>query len=298
MAARFLLSRASLNLRSSPSYFGSSCSSAAANVFRNLFRPSGGRAAPLASSRSMVSLSSTRLNLTEDISPSLDIGGRVLATVIIGFLGAGKTTLLNHILTSQHGKRIVVIENEFGELDIDSSLVASHSSVSEDIVMVNNGCLCCTVRGDLVKMLLKLAKEKCDKFDHIVIKTTGLAKPSPIIKTFYTYDLVERHVKLDGVVTLVDSMHAMKHLNEVKSRCVVNEVVEQVAYVILNKTDLVDETELDALTKKIKHINGMAQIKNAQFGFVDIDFVLGIGGYDLDRIEHVNVEVSFDEEES
>ncbi|XP_066345792.1 uncharacterized protein [Miscanthus floridulus] len=203
-------------------------------------------------------------------------------------IGSQNTTLLNHILTSQHGKRIAVIENEFGEVDIDSSLIASHSSVTEDIVMVNNGCLCCTVRGDLVKMLLKLVKQKGDKFDHIVIETTGLAKPGPVIETFCSDELVSKYVKLDGVVTMVDCKHAMKHLNEVKARWVVNEAVEQVAYadrIILNKVDLVDDAELEALTNKLKFINGMAQMKTAKFGDVDMDFVLGIGGYDLDRVE-------------
>lgn len=238
--------------------------------------------------RSMVASSKPRLDLAEAVSSVRDEDTRVPATVITGFLGSGKTTLLNHILTAQHGKRIAVIENEFGEVDIDSTLVADHASVAEDIVMVNNGCLCCTVRGDLVKMLLKLVKEKRDKFDRIVIETTGLAKPSPVIETFCSDELVASHIKLDGVVTLVDCKHAMQHLNEVKPRWVVNEAVEQIAYadrIILNKIDLVNESELESLFKRIRNINGIAQIQEAKFGAVDMDFVLGVGGYDLDRVE-------------
>ncbi|XP_027079850.1 uncharacterized protein [Coffea arabica] len=200
------------------------------------------------------------------VATALNLDNRVPATVITGFLGSGK----------------------FGEVDIDGSLVASHSSSNEDIIMVNNGCLCCTVRGDLVKMLLELVKTKRDKFDHIVIETTGLAKPGPVIETFCTDELVSRYVKLDGVVTLVDSKHVIQHLDEVKPRFVVNEAVEQVAYadrIILNKIDLVTGADLEVLMKRIKHINGMAQIKKAKFGVVDMDFVLGVGGYDLDRID-------------
>ncbi|XP_039060048.1 COBW domain-containing protein 1-like isoform X2 [Hibiscus syriacus] len=223
-----------------------------------------------------------------DISTKIPPDNRIPATIITGFLGSGKTTLLNHILTADHGKRIAVIENEFGEVDIDGSLVAAKSVGAEDIVMLNNGCLCCTVRGDLVRMIAELVNKKKGKFDHIVIETTGLANPAPIIQTFYAEDQVFNDVKLDGVVTLVDAKHVGFHLDEVKPKGVVNEAVEQIAYadrIIVNKTDLVGEPEIVSLVKRIRNINGMAHLKRTEFGKVDLEYVLGIGGFDLERIE-------------
>ncbi|KAM7471660.1 hypothetical protein LguiA_009843 [Lonicera macranthoides] len=230
----------------------------------------------------------TKQDKSSDVSTKIPPDNRIPATIITGFLGSGKTTLLNHILTADHGKRIAVIENEFGEVDIDGSLVAAKTAGAEDIVMLNNGCLCCTVRGDLVRMIAELVDKKKGKFDHIVIETTGLANPSPIIQTFYAEDEIFNEVKLDGVVTLVDAKHAGLHLDEVKPKGVVNEAVEQIAYadrIIVNKTDLVGEREISSMIQRIRKINRMADLKRTQFGKVDLDYVLGIGGFDLERIE-------------
>lgn len=225
---------------------------------------------------------------TSNVLTKIPPDDRIPATIITGFLGSGKTTLLNHILTADHGKRIAVIENEYGEVDIDGSLVAAKTTGAEDIVMLNNGCLCCTVRGDLVRMIAELVNKKKGKFDHIIIETTGLANPAPIIQTFYAEDQVFNDVKLDGVVTLVDAKHAVFHLDEIKPKGVVNEAIEQIAYadrIIVNKTDLVGQPEVDSLIQRIKTINSMANLKRTQFGSVELDYVLGIGGFDLERIE-------------
>uniref|UniRef100_A0A0D9YZR3 CobW C-terminal domain-containing protein n=1 Tax=Oryza glumipatula TaxID=40148 RepID=A0A0D9YZR3_9ORYZ len=223
---------------------------------------------------------------------------RIPATIITGFLGSGKTTLLNHILTAHHGKRIAVIENEYGEVDIDGSLVAAQTAGAEDIMMLNNGCLCCTVRGDLVRMIGELVDKKKGKFDHIIIETTGLANPAPIIQTFYAEDTVFNDVKLDGVVTLVDAKHARLHLDEVKPKGIVNEAVQQIAYadrIIVNKIDLVSEPEVSSLVERIRSMNRMAHLKRAEYGKVDLDYVLGIGGFDLERIESAVTEESHDD---
>ncbi|XP_027933935.1 COBW domain-containing protein 1-like [Vigna unguiculata] len=224
-----------------------------------------------------------------DVSTVIPPDNRIPATIITGFLGSGKTTLLNHILTAEHGKRIAVIENEFGEIDIDGSLVAAKAAGAEDIMMLNNGCLCCTVRGDLVRMISELVAKKKGKFDHIVIETTGLANPAPIIQTFYAEENIFNEVKLDGVVTLVDAKHAGFHLDEVKPKGVVNEAVEQIAYadrIIVNKTDLVGEPGIASLVQRIRKINSLAHLKRTEYGKVNLDYVLGIGGFDLERIEN------------
>ncbi|GMH08688.1 hypothetical protein Nepgr_010528 [Nepenthes gracilis] len=155
-----------------------------------------------------------------------------------------QTTFLNHILTADHGKRIAIIENECGEVDIDGSLVAAKTALAEDLIMLNNGCLCCTVRGDLVRMISELVDKKKGQFDHIVIETIGLATPAPTIQTYYAEDRIFNDVKLDDVVTMVDSKHASFHLDDVN----VNEAIEQIAHVdriIVNKTDLTQFGKVD-----------------------------------------------------
>ena len=213
---------------------------------------------------------------------------RVPVTILTGFLGAGKTTLLNYVLAGEHGKKIVVIENEFGEIDIDGELVAFKESAEEDIMLLNNGCLCCTVRNDLVEMLTRLVKEKRGAFDHILIETTGLANPAPIVQTFYLEPALLDSYRLDGVVTLVDAKHAALHLDEKKPNGVVNETLEQIAFadrIVLNKIDLVSVGEVDALERRLKAINGLARIRRATKAKVDLDFVLGVGGFDLERVQ-------------
>ncbi|KAG8072786.1 hypothetical protein GUJ93_ZPchr0006g45248 [Zizania palustris] len=238
--------------------------------------------------RFAASAASTTADEDQGVEMMIPPDNRIPATIITGFLGSGKTTLLNHILTAHHGKRIAVIENEYGEVDIDGSLVAAQTTGAEDIMMLNNGCLCCTVRGDLVRMIGELVDKKKGKFDHIIIETTGLANPAPIIQTFYAEDTVFNDVKLDGVVTLVDAKHARLHLDEVKPKGIVNEAVQQIAYadrIIVNKIDLVNEPEVSSLVERIRSMNRMAHLKRAEYGKVDLDYVLGIGGFDLERIE-------------
>merc|ERR1712178_382502 len=215
---------------------------------------------------------------------------KVPVTILTGFLGSGKTTLLNHILTQQHGKKIAVIENEFGDVGIDDDLLKANvkEHTGEDVVEMMNGCICCTVRQDLVEVIKKLAKRKGPPLDGIVIETTGLADPAPVAQTFFVDEEVEAFTKLDGIITLVDAKHIEQHLDEEKPEGVENEAVEQVAFadrILLNKCDLVpEEADLAKVEKRLKEINKFAPIIRSTKSIVSVDQILNIGAFDLNRV--------------
>ena len=204
-------------------------------------------------------------------------------TVLTGYLGAGKTTLLNRILTEDHGKKYAVIVNEFGEVGIDNELIVG---ADEEVFEMNNGCVCCTVRGDLIRVLSGLMKRK-GGFDAIVVETTGLADPGPVAQTFFVDDDVRAKTELDSVTTVVDAMHLPLRLADSK------EAVEQIAFadqIVLNKTDLVTEHQLRDVEARIRRLNPLAPIHRAQRSNVPLDQILGRGGFDLARITEIQPE--------
>ena len=209
---------------------------------------------------------------------------KIPVTVLTGYLGAGKTTLLNRILSEDHGKRYAVIVNEFGEIGIDNDLIVG---ADEEVFEMNNGCVCCTVRGDLIRVLSGLMKRK-GGFDAIIIETTGLADPGPVAQTFFVDEDVKARTRLDSVTTVVDAKHVLLRLSDSK------EAREQIAFadqIVLNKTDLVSEDDLRMLEARLRRLNPLAPIHRAQRSNVSLDTILGRGGFDLDRI--VSIEPEF-----
>jgi G3E family GTPase len=201
---------------------------------------------------------------------------KIPATVLTGYLGSGKTTILNHMLAGQHGKRIAIIINEFGEVGIDGQLVVRSE---EDVLELSNGCICCTIRGDLIRTVDSLLSND-RSFDHLVIETTGLADPAPIIQSFVLEQTLSGRLELDAIVTVVDSRHITTQLASEQAR-------EQIAFadvVLINKTDLVSEPELATISKKIRMLNPLARIHFTRMGQIDLSAVLSVKAFDLKNL--------------
>jgi G3E family GTPase len=208
---------------------------------------------------------------------------KIPVTVLTGYLGAGKTTLLNRILSEPHGKKYAVIVNEFGEIGIDNELVVG---ADEEVFEMNNGCICCTVRGDLIRIIEGLMRRK-GKFDAIIVETTGLADPAPVAQTFFVDENVGRRTKLDAVVTVADAKWLKDRLKDAP------EAKNQIAFadvILLNKTDLVSEAELREVEARIRGINPYAKLHRTQRSEIALDQVLGRNAFDLDRILDIEPE--------
>ncbi|AGF47232.1 G3E family GTPase [Candidatus Kinetoplastibacterium desouzaii TCC079E] len=218
-----------------------------------------------------------------------ELKNMIPVTIITGFLGSGKTTLLNKILKEQHGNKLAVIENEFGSENIDTEILVHDTN--EEIVELSNGCVCCTIRGDLIKTLSdlyeKLSKKQLD-FERIIIETTGLADPGPLCQTFFINDYIANHYKLDSLITLVDAKHAPETLNNQI------EAQKQVGFadiILISKSDLVPPENLNNLKQRLIKINPKAPIKILNIDVLDINYLLNISGFNLDSV--LDIDPSF-----
>jgi G3E family GTPase len=211
-------------------------------------------------------------------------------TIITGFLGSGKTTLVNYILKEQTKWKICVVENEFGEVAIDGDLVEENLAAREDIITMDNGCVCCSIRGDLVRTFSMLNSRRKD-FDAIILETTGMADPAPIIFTFNSNALIQDNFRIDSVVCLVDAKHVNIHLDEVKPEGNVNEAEHQIAFsdrILLNKLDLVDADELEDVIERIRSINCFAHLIKTERSRAPLDEILGLNSFSLDKVCEVD----------
>ena len=214
------------------------------------------------------------------MADTASVTAKTPVTVLTGYLGAGKTTLLNRILSENHGQKYAVIVNEFGEIGIDNDLIVG---ADEEVFEMNNGCVCCTVRGDLIRILSQLMKRK-GRFDAIIVETTGLADPGPVAQTFFVDEDIKAKTYLDSVTALVDALHFDEAL---KTDRVVKEQIAFADHIILNKTDLVDDAKLDEIEGRLKGLNPLARITRAQRSFVDIASLLNQHRFDLAKLEDV-----------
>lgn len=209
---------------------------------------------------------------------------KIPVTVLTGFLGSGKTTLLNYILRENHGMKIAVIENEFGEIGIDGGLVVGST---EEIFEMTNGCVCCVAeaRDDLLRVIRQLL-ERPDRLDHIIIETSGLADPYPVAQTFFLDDPIRDETNLDGVITLVDSKHILQHLDDADIDALDNQAVDQIICadrIVLNKIDLVTEDEVENVTGRIAKLNETAEIVQSSYAQIDLKRILGLAAFDRNR---------------
>jgi len=228
---------------------------------------------------------------------------KIPVTILTGFLGSGKTTLLNWILSAKHGKKLAVIENEFGETGVDEEVLVAREHSEEIVVEVKNGCICCTVRGDLVESLSTIYKKTKGKLDGVIIETTGLADPAPVCQSFFIEDEISKYYEIDAVLTVVDAKHIIQHLDEEKPKDVENEAVEQVAFadrILVNKIDLIeDPTYLDEVERRIKMINKYADIQRTQFKAEapEMNTILGLKAFNLERVTEMEPEFLNGDEE-
>ena len=215
---------------------------------------------------------------------------KIPVTVITGYLGSGKTTLLNHILTGQRGRKVAVIVNEFGEVGIDGQLIEQDGD--EQLIEFNNGCLCCTVRGDLITTIAKL-RQRAGDLDAILIETTGLADPAPVASTFFVDEAVRADTRLDAFVTVVDAVNIEKNLEQSV------EAQEQVAFadiILVNKTDLATEEQLQRIERRVRLLNPLARLYRSANSVVDLDLILGVNAFQLDAKLQVDPEFLTDHE--